>query len=139
MRSMAARHAAQNGTSSRVNMMQSVEAVFVPRRGQRNARYEQRRPLGVLWVGGDVPFPGLGTVRLLLVRRRRGEVLVRQAGEVVRELVHEDVGRLARVGGDSGVKGYDPASPVGRRVGDDLDQRPRRRSKSLWVSSSPKR
>ncbi len=51
--------------------------------------------------------------RRRLVGHGRGEVLVRERGEVVAELVDEDVRRPEAVGGDRAVLAEDPAAAVG--------------------------
>ena len=76
--------------------------------------------LGEAGSAVDVPLPGLGALRRAAVGDVGRVVLVGEAGEVVAELVDEDVGREGVVGGDGGVEVEDPAAPVLPPVDHDL-------------------
>ena len=60
------------------------------------------------------------------IRDVRRVVLVGEAGDVMPELVHEDVRRPDAVGRDGAVEAVDAAAAVGRAVGQDLDDVVRR-------------
>ena len=80
------------------------------------------RHFAPLRIRGDVRLPGLGTAARARVGAGRGVVLVGEPGEVVAELVDEDVGREGVVGGHRGEEVLDPAAAVLPVVHHDLDE-----------------
>ena len=95
-------------------------------------------PLRGLRIGGGVRLPGLGPLGGAVVGHVGGVVLVGQAGEVMAELVHEDVGREGVVGGHRGVQVEDAAAAVLAVVHHDLDElvgRRRRRPRAARLLS----
>ena len=98
-----------------------VERLLLPGGGDRRARGEEVGPLERRRVeqGGDVRLPRLAPLGGRLVDRRRGVVLVGEGGEVMAELVDDDVRRPEAVGRHRRVLPEDPAAAVGAAVDDD--------------------
>src|SRR6516165_2564578 len=69
--------------------LQLFEVGLRPERGEVDAAGEQVFPFGGLRVGGHVRLPWLRTLGRAAVRDVGRVVLVRQAGEVMAELVNE--------------------------------------------------
>ena len=92
---------------------------------------QQIFPLRGARVGGGVRLPRLGTFRRAAVGDIGRIVFVRQPGEMVAELVDEDVGRERVVGGDRGEEIEDAAAPVLAVVDHDLDELVRRGRRRL--------
>ena len=101
----------------------ALEFVLRPGRRHRGPRCHQIAPFerGGVGVDGGVDFPRLGRFQRDLIGHRRRVVLVGETGEVMPELVDEDVVGKLMIGRDGAVEVEDAAAAVGLAVDHDLD------------------
>ncbi len=101
-----------------------LELGLGPARRQRRVWCHEVFPLDIVRVEErrDVRFIRLLGHRRKFVLDRARVVLVGQAGEVMAELVHEQVARVTAVGGRRAEQAVYPAAAVDLGVGQDLDE-----------------